>query len=85
MGTIYDRPVRELLHILEILDIVRRRQRQMPPGRGVLPVTVQCFLDQYRAEQTIRRYMSNLARMGLLERVGDEGGKATRRGYRVAI
>lgn len=64
-----------------IINIVKERQRGLPPGRGVLPVTVQCFLDDYRAEQTLRRDMSSLWRAGLLERVG---GERSRRGYRVA-
>ena len=81
MEGLYNRPIREIVHSLQIIEIVRLRQRNMPPGRGVLPVTVQCFLDQYRAEQTLRRDMSALARVGLLERIGGEG---SRRGYRVA-
>lgn len=76
-----ERPIREIILCFRIIEIVRKRQRQMPLGRGVLPVTVQCFLDEYRAEQTLRRDMSTLARIGLLERIGGEG---SRRGYRVA-
>lgn len=64
----------------QILQIVRERQRNVPAERGVLPRTVQCFLDEYRAEQTLRRDMATLWRMGKLERVGEAG---SRRGYRV--
>lgn len=61
-----------------IIEIVRQRQ----PGakNGVLPVTVQAWLDEYRAEQTLRRDMVALWRAGLLERVGGDG---CRKGYRV--
>lgn len=63
-----------------ILKIVRERQRGVKPGRGVIPAMVQCWLDEYKAEQTLRRYMAAMGREGLLERVGGEG---SRRGYRV--
>lgn len=63
-----------------IIRIVRERQRNAPEGRGVLPRTVQCFLDEYRAEQTLRRDMARLAEMGKLVRIGPAG---SRRGYRV--
>ncbi|MCK6581083.1 MAG: hypothetical protein L6Q98_23560 [Anaerolineae bacterium] len=63
-----------------IVHIVQRRQRDVRDGRGVLPVAVQSWLNEYRAEQTLRREMSYLARQGVLERVG---GKGCRRGYRI--
>lgn len=63
-----------------IIRIVRERQRNVPAERGVLPRTVQCFLDEYRAEQTLRRDMARLAEMGRLVRIGTAG---SRRGYRV--
>lgn len=63
-----------------IINIVRERQRNLPPSRGVLPRTVGCFLDEYRCEQTLRRDMSSMARVGLLDRIG---GERSRRGYRV--
>jgi hypothetical protein len=65
---------------LAIIQIVKERQRGLPPNRGVLPVTVQCFLDDYRAEQTLRRDMAALWQAGKLERVG---GTNSRRGYRI--
>jgi DeoR/GlpR family transcriptional regulator of sugar metabolism len=61
-----------------ILEIVRQRQRNAK--EGVLPVTVQAWLDEYRAEQTLRRDMAALWRAGLLERIG---GERCRKGYRV--
>lgn len=63
-----------------ILDIVRSRQRNYPPQRGVLPLTIACFLDEYRAQQTVRRYCVQLWQMGLLDRLG---GERSRRGYRI--
>lgn len=78
---LYARPVREILLALKILKIVQQRQRGLQPGSGVLPKTVQAWLDDYRAEQTLRRYMAGLWRAGLLVRIGGEG---SRKGYRVA-
>jgi len=65
-----------------IVNIVKARQRNVPSTRGVLPKTVQCFLDEYRAEQTLRRDMVSLWQQGLLDRLGGEG---SRRGYRVTV
>lgn len=67
------------IHI-EIVRIVAERQRHAGPGRGVLPRTVQGFLDIYRAEYSLRRDMMHLVGLGLLVRVG---GVGARRGYRV--
>ena len=81
---LFDKPLRELCRLIAVLDVVQTRQRYQPRGRGVLPVTVQCFLDFDAAEQTLRRDMVTLWRAGLLERIGAESGQATRRGYRIA-
>lgn len=64
-----------------IINIVKQRQRNVPPTRGVLPKTVGAFLDEYKAEQTLRRLMSDMARRDLLIRVGDIPN--SRKGYRV--
>lgn len=63
-----------------IVRIIRQRQRNYPPHRGVLPVTIACFLDEYRAQQTVRRDCVALWQRGELVRMGGEG---SRRGYRV--
>ncbi len=76
-----DKPLREIIFVLTVVGIVRRRQRSVPPGRGVLPKTVGAFLNDYRCEQTLRRDLAKLWRAGVLERMGGEG---SRRGYRVA-
>jgi hypothetical protein len=65
-----------------ILAIVRERQRCTPSTRGVLPRTVGMFMDEYKAEQTLRRYMRTLWQQGVLERCG---GANSRRGYKVAV
>lgn len=75
-----DRPIAKVSMWIHIVHIVRSRQRDAVPGRGVLPVNVQCWLNEYRAEQTLRKEMAFLARVGVLERIGGEG---SRRGYRV--
>lgn len=82
---IFSKPLPDIARMMRIVQIVAERQRQVDPKRGVLPLTVQAWLDEYRAEQTVRRDMVMLARAGFLQRVGD-GNKAvaTRRGYRVA-
>lgn len=76
-----DKPLKEILLALEVIEIVRKRQRNVPDGRGVLPKNVQGFLDSYRNESTLRRDMSKLWRAGLLERCG--GTSSSRQGYRV--
>lgn len=81
MEWLFTLQMNESARLYQIVFIVRERQRGMPPNRGVLPVSVQCWLEEYRAEQTLRRDMSKLWRAGLLQRCGGEGA---RRGYRVA-
>lgn len=76
---LYDKPLREIILIVSVVEIVRRRQRNAPPGWGVLPKTVGAFLNDYRCEQTLRRDMAKLWRAGVLERMGGEG---SRKGYR---
>lgn len=78
---LYDKPLREIILILDIVKIVRQRQRAVPAGRGVLPKTVGAFLLMPRCEQTLRRDCAALWRAGVLERCGGEG---SRKGYRVA-
>jgi hypothetical protein len=83
---LFRKPVGKISELMRIVQIVADRQRNMPKGRGVLPVTVQAFLDVDRPEQTLRRDMTFLWRAGYLERMGaskDEKGVPTRRGYRV--
>lgn len=63
-----------------ILWIVRERQHGLGQEHGVLPVMVQAWLEDYRAEQTLRKDMVALWRAGLLKRIGGQGA---RRGYRV--
>lgn len=79
---LYSRPMADICKTLKILKIVQERQRGLPPNVGVLPRTVQVFLDEYRAEQTLREDMVELWRDGFLERIG---GTGARRGYRVAV
>ncbi len=82
---LFQKPLPRISEMMQIVRIVADRQRNLPRSRGVLPVTVQAFMNTYRPEQTLRRDMSLLARAGYLQRVGydDETGVATRRGYRV--
>lgn len=82
---IFRKPLPRIAEMMTIVRIVADRQRNLPKSRGVLPVTVQAWLNVDRPEQTLRRDMSLLARAGYLQRVGydDETGVATRRGYRV--
>lgn len=79
---LFSKPIHEVIHLMRIVQIVAERQRSLEPTQGVLPVTVQAWLNRYRAEQTLRRDMTMLWRAGYLVRVGDKEG--TRRGYRVA-
>jgi len=78
---LFEKPISDIARLFRIVSIVQERQRNMPPERGVLPVTVQAFINEYRAEQTLRRDMSLLWQAGYLERVG--GKEGCRRGYRV--
>ena len=64
-----------------ILSTVKRLQRGVPKDRGVFPFQLQAWLDEYRTEQSLRRYMRRLVAEGKLCRVG---GERCRRGYRVA-
>jgi len=82
---LFQKPLPRISELMTIVRIVADRQRNVPRSRGVLPVTVQAYLNCYRHEQTLRRDMSLLAKAGYLERVGfdDATGVATRRGYRV--
>lgn len=78
---IFEKPLPDIVRLFQIVLIVQQRQRNLPSKRGVLPVTVQCYLNDYRAEQTLRRDMALLWQAGYLQRVG--GKEGTRRGYRV--
>lgn len=78
-----DKPLKEILLVLSVIEIVRKRQRNVASNRGVLPKSVQAHLDQYRNESTLRRDMSKLWRAGLLERCG--GTSSSRQGYRVPL
>jgi hypothetical protein len=80
-GYLLDKSLREMIHALTVVRIVRKEQRNVCGACGVLPKTVQAYLDEYRAEQTLRRDCATLWRAGILERVG---GSGARRGYRVA-
>jgi hypothetical protein len=64
----------------QILSVVRRGERDL--RRGVLPRDVVARLPYRRAEGTVRRDMSAMWALGILERVGGEG---CRRGYRVSV
>lgn len=64
----------------DIVEIVKKLQRNVPPRYGVYPFMVQCWLDIYRAEGTLRRDMMTMAERGVLLRMG---GTGARRGYRV--
>ena len=77
---LFTKPTLEIVRMMQIVLIVAERQRVLPPDRGVLPVTVQAFMSRYRAEQTLRRDMTELWKAGYLRRIGGEG---SRRGYRV--
>lgn len=79
---LFEKPTLSLVRLFQIVYIVEERQRGLSACRGVLPVTVQCFLNEYRAEQTLRRDMAMLWKAGYLQRVGDKEG--SRRGYRVS-
>ncbi len=78
---LFRKPVYKIAELMMIVQIVADRQRNIPDRRGVLPVTVQAFMNIYRPEQTLRRDMTFLWRAGYLVRIGDKEG--TRRGYRV--
>jgi hypothetical protein len=65
----------------EILATVKRLQRGVPKDRGVFPFQLQAWIDVPRTEQSLRRYMRELAKEGKLCRVG---GWNCRRGYRLA-
>ena len=82
MNWLFSKPMGESARYFQIISIVKERQRALPPGRGVLPVSVQCWLEEYRAEQTLRRDCATLWRQGLLERMGGEG---SRKGSRVPM
>lgn len=69
-----------IARLFAILRIIEERQRHLPPNQGVLPVMVQGWLNNYRAEQTLRRDMTLLWRAGYLQRIGGQEG--CRRGYR---
>lgn len=76
------RPPSRKLEVQDVIvKIIKERQRGLSSNEGVLPKTVQAFLDFYRAEQTLRRDMAQMANRGHLVRIGGEGA---RRGYRVA-
>lgn len=59
----------------EITTIVKRLERTY---NRVYPWMVAMELSEYRAEQTVRRYMVDMWQRGLLVRVG---GDRARRGY----
>lgn len=82
LGWVLRQGPRQFPVLLQILVVVRREQRRIPRDVGVLPREVQPRLDFGLAEQTVRRLMAALWRVGLLERIGGEG---CRRGYRLAV
>lgn len=79
---IFKQPLLQIPVLLQILEVVRREQRRTQAGRGVLPWEVQPWLVRYVPEQTIRRLMALMWRVGLLDRIG---GAGARRGYRLAV
>jgi hypothetical protein len=66
--------------LFAILRVIEERQRHLPPNLGVLPWMVQGWLNNYRAEQTLRKDMTLLWKAGYLQRIGGQEG--CRRGYR---
>jgi hypothetical protein len=78
---IFSKPIDDIADMMRIVQIVKERQRQLSPDRGVIPKMVQPWMRRYRAEQTLRKDMALLWQAGYLERIG---GGGSRRGYRVS-